>query len=99
MRQRALGRTGIRVSEIGLGTMTFGTMADEAASSAILDKAFDAGINFIDIAEIYPVPPDPSYSGASERICGKWLSNRSRDSVIVATKVSSIGTSGSGQCV
>ena len=67
--------------------MTFGTMADEAASLAILDKAFDAGINFIDVAEIYPVPPDPSYSGASERICGKWLSNRSRDSVIVATKV------------
>lgn len=87
MKQRRLGRTAIQVSEIGLGTMTFGSMADEAASLACLDKAFDAGVNFIDVAEIYPVPPDRSHAGRSEEICGKWLAGRSRDAVIVATKV------------
>jgi aryl-alcohol dehydrogenase-like predicted oxidoreductase len=91
MKQRLLGRTGIPVSEICLGTMTFGTMADEAASLRCLDRAFDAGVDFIDIAEVYPVPPDPSYAGASEDICGKWLAGRSRDAVIVATKVAGPG--------
>jgi aryl-alcohol dehydrogenase-like predicted oxidoreductase len=87
VKQRRLGKTGLVVSEIGLGTMTFGSMADEAASLAILDKAFDAGVDFIDVAEIYPVPPDAKYAGASEEICGKWLADRPRDSVYVATKV------------
>ena len=63
MKQRALGRTGLTVSEICLGTMTFGTMADEDASLRCLDQAFDAGVDFIDIAEVYPVPPDPDYGG------------------------------------
>jgi aryl-alcohol dehydrogenase-like predicted oxidoreductase len=75
------------VSEIGLGTMTFGSMADEKESFACLDAAFDAGVNFIDAAEIYPVPPDPTTAGRSEEICGKWLAGRPRDSVIVASKV------------
>ena len=87
MRQRRLGSSGLMVSEIGLGTMTFGSMADEAASLAILNKAFDAGVDFIDAAEIYPVPPDAKWVGASEEICGKWLAERPRDSVILATKV------------
>jgi aryl-alcohol dehydrogenase-like predicted oxidoreductase len=76
------------VSEIGLGTMTFGSMADEAESFACLDAAFDAGVNFIDTAEIYPVPPDPTTAGRSEEICGKWLAGKPRDSVILASKVS-----------
>jgi len=75
------------VSELCLGTMTFGSMADEATALACLDKAFDSGIDFIDVAEIYPVPPDRKWVGASEEICGKWLSGRPRDAVIVATKV------------
>jgi len=87
MKQRQLGRSGLRVSEICLGTMTFGSMADEAASLRCLDQAIDAGVDFIDTAEVYPVPPDPSYSGRTEEICGKWLSGRARDSVIIATKV------------
>jgi aryl-alcohol dehydrogenase-like predicted oxidoreductase len=86
MKQRHLGRSGISVSEICLGTMTFGSMADEDTSTRCLDMAFDAGVDFIDVAEIYPVPPDRKYAGASETICGKWLKNKSRDSVIVATK-------------
>ena len=91
MKQRLLGRTGISVSEICLGTMTFGSMADESASLRCLDQAFDAGVDFIDVAEVYPVPPDLSYAGSSEQICGKWLANRSRDSVVVATKVAGPG--------
>ncbi|MEE9607617.1 MAG: aldo/keto reductase [Myxococcota bacterium] len=91
MKQRRLGRSGLSVSEIGLGTMTFGSMADEAASFKALDKAFDAGVDFLDIAEVYPVPPDPKYAGRTEEICGKWLSQRPRYSVVVATKVAGPG--------
>ena len=91
MKQRTLGRSGLVVSEICLGTMTFGSMADEAMGIACLDKAFDAGVDFIDIAEVYPVPPDPSYAGVTEEICGKWLAGRPRDSVVVATKVAGPG--------
>jgi aryl-alcohol dehydrogenase-like predicted oxidoreductase len=87
MRRRRLGRTGLVVSEIGLGTMTFGSMADESASLRILDRAFDAGVNFLDTAEIYPVPPDEKWVFRTEEICGKWLQGRPRDAVLVATKV------------
>ncbi len=88
MQRRRLGRSGLVVSEIGLGTMTFGSMADEVESLACLDAAFDAGVNFIDTAEIYPVPPDPASAGRSEAIGGKWLAGKPRDAVIVATKIS-----------
>lgn len=87
MKQRILGRSGLRVSELCLGTMTFGSMADESESLRILDAAFDAGIDFLDAAEAYPVPPDPHTAGRSEEICGKWLAGRPRDSVVIATKV------------
>jgi len=79
------------VSEIGLGTMTFGSMADEASSRAILDRAFEAGIDLLDLAEIYPVPPDPKWAGASEEIVGKWLADRPRDRIFLATKVAGPG--------
>jgi aryl-alcohol dehydrogenase-like predicted oxidoreductase len=91
MKQNRLGRTGLVVSEIGIGTMTFGTMADESESHAILDKAFDAGVTLLDTAEMYPVPPNAKYAGRTEEICGKWLQNRPRDSVIVASKVAGPG--------
>ena len=87
MKDRRLGRTGLRVPEIGLGTMTFGTMADEGQSLAILDKAFDAGLYFMDLAEVYPVPPDPKWATRTEQIVGKWMQGRRRDSLILATKV------------
>jgi aryl-alcohol dehydrogenase-like predicted oxidoreductase len=87
MNYRRLGRTGLRVPEIGLGTMTFGSMADEATSLAILDKAFDAGLCLLDAAETYPVPPDPRWAGRTEQILGKWMQGRRRDALIVATKV------------
>jgi aryl-alcohol dehydrogenase-like predicted oxidoreductase len=91
MKTRRLGRTSLVVPEICLGTMTFGSMADEATGLRCLDMAFDAGVNFIDIAEVYPVPPDPNWAGRSEEICGKWLASRPRDAVIVATKVAGRG--------
>jgi len=87
VKRRGLGRSGISVSEIGLGTMTFGSTVDETTTRKTLDKAFDAGVDFIDVAEIYPIPPEPKWAGVSEEICGRWLSDRPRDSVVIATKV------------
>ena len=91
MKRRRLGRSGLVVSEIGLGTMTFGSMAEEKESLAILDRAIEAGVDFLDVAEVYPVPPDPQYAGRSEEICGKWLEGRSRDAVFIATKIAGPG--------
>ena len=91
MKRRALGRSGLVVSEIGLGTMTFGGMAEESESLAILERAFDAGVDFIDVAETYPVPPDPKTAGRSEEICGKWLQSKPRDAIVLATKVAGPG--------
>jgi aryl-alcohol dehydrogenase-like predicted oxidoreductase len=87
MKRRRLGRSGLIVSEIGLGTMTFGSMADEATSFDILDRAFEAGVDFLDVAEVYPVPPDPKWAGVSEEIVGKWLARKRRDAIVVATKI------------
>jgi aryl-alcohol dehydrogenase-like predicted oxidoreductase len=87
MKSRRLGRSALQVSEICLGTMTFGSFCDEATSLAVLDRAFDAGVDFLDCAEIYPVPPDEKYAGRSEEICGKWLAGRRRESVFIATKI------------
>lgn len=87
MKHRRLGKTGLTVSEVCLGTMTFGSMADEETSRAILDKAYEAGVDFLDVAEIYPVPPMDDYAGRSEEIVGRWLSGKKRDEIIVATKV------------
>jgi aryl-alcohol dehydrogenase-like predicted oxidoreductase len=91
MKQRRLGRTGLVVSEICLGTMTFGNQADERTSHAILDRAYDAGVDFLDIAEVYPVPPDVKYAGRSEEIVGRWLSDKPRDGIVIATKVAGPG--------
>jgi aryl-alcohol dehydrogenase-like predicted oxidoreductase len=91
VKRRSLGRTGLSVSEICLGTMTFGSMADEKTAHRCLDVAFEAGVDFIDIAEVYPVPPDQRTAGLTEEICGRWLAGRSRDEVIVATKVAGPG--------
>lgn len=87
MKQRRLGRSGLVVPELGLGTMTFGSMADEATSLAILDRAWDAGLYFLDAAEVYPVPPDPQWAGRTEAILAKWLKTKPRDAVLIATKV------------
>ncbi len=88
MKRNRLGRSGVVVSEICMGTMTFGSMADEKAAIDILDRSFDAGIDFYDTAENYPVPPDPKYAGRTEEILGRWMKTKPRDALIIATKVS-----------
>jgi len=89
MDYRKLGRTGLRVSELCMGSMQFGWTADEDLSYQILDASYAAGINFIDTADIYSrwVPGNPG--GVSETIIGRWLrrSDIPRDKVVIATKV------------
>jgi len=87
MTYRYIGKTGLRVSPICLGTMTFGSSADKKESFKIMDKAYDSGINFFDTAELYPVPPKVSWSGETEKIVGEWLKTKQRDSLIIASKV------------
>jgi len=90
MQQQKLGRSGIEVSRICLGTMTWGEQNSEAEAHAQLDAALDFGVNFIDTAEMYPVPPMASTYGETERCIGSWLKARNnRDKVVLATKVMS----------
>ncbi|MGE3142488.1 MAG: aldo/keto reductase [Hyphomonadaceae bacterium] len=87
MQSRRLGKSPLYVSDICMGTMTFGVQADEKESIRILDRAYDAGVNFYDTAENYPVPPDAKYAGRTEEILGRWMKTKSRDALIIATKV------------
>jgi len=83
-----LGRTGLVVSRLALGTMTFGLQTDEATSHRILDKATEGGINFIDTADVYPLGGTVETIGRTEEIVGRWLKGQGaqRDRYIVATK-------------
>jgi aryl-alcohol dehydrogenase-like predicted oxidoreductase len=89
MEYRNLGRTGLRVSELCLGTMQFGWTADEALAFQILDAAIEAGINFIDTADIYSNWVEGNPGGVAETIIGKWLkrSGIPRQQLVIATKV------------
>jgi aryl-alcohol dehydrogenase-like predicted oxidoreductase len=88
MKHKRLGKSAIYVSDICMGTMTFGSQADEAMSFRILDQSYEAGINFFDTAENYPVPPDVKWAGRTEEIFGRWMKTKPRDAIILATKVS-----------
>lgn len=88
MQSRRLGKSAIHVSDICMGTMTFGSQTDEAEAFRVLDRCFDEGINFYDTAEGYPVPPDIKWVGRTEEIVGRWLKTKNRDAIILATKVS-----------
>ena len=88
MQHRRLGKSAIYVSDICMGTMTFGSQADEATSHRILDQSLEAGINFFDTAEGYPVPPDAKWVGRTEEFFGRWMKTKDRDAIILATKVS-----------
>lgn len=85
MKMRRLGNTGLKVSEICLGTMTFGAQCNEATSSEILDQAAEGGVNFIDTADVYPVPPELETAGRTEEFIGRWLVGK-RDKFVLATK-------------
>jgi len=85
MRHLHLGRTGLAVSRLCLGTMTFGLQCDEATSRAILDRAAAGGITFLDTADVYPVGGGFETVGRTEEIVGRWLEGRRHD-FVVATK-------------
>lgn len=87
MRQNRLGESGIVVSDICMGTMTFGKQCDQQQSNRIMDKAVDGGIDFFDTAEVYPVPASADAVGITEQWVGEWMKGRDRDSLIIATKV------------
>lgn len=89
MEYRKLGRTGLKVSELCLGSMQFGWTADEGTSFVILDRASEAGINFIDTANVYSRWVAGNPGGVSETIIGKWMKSRarSRHDLVIATKV------------
>ena len=92
MQTRPLGRTGLEVSRLCLGTMTFGEQNSEAEAHEQLDRAVAFGINFIDTAEMYPVPPMAQTQGLTERYIGSWLKQRgARDDLIIATKAAGPG--------
>ncbi len=93
MQYRKFGRTGLTVSRLCLGTMTFGLQTEEDTSRSILDKAADAGVTFIDTADVYPLGGSVDVTGRTEEIVGRWLKGR-RDHFIIATKaVNKVGPS------
>ena len=85
MQYTKFGRTGLRVSRLCLGTMTFGLQCDEAQSHAILDAAAEGGIDFLDTADVYPLGGSRSTAGGTEQIVGAWLKDK-RSHFILATK-------------
>jgi len=88
MNYRYIGKSGLRVSPICMGTMTFGTQClDKKEAFAIMDEAYERGVNFYDTAELYPVPPSGELAGLTEEIVGRWLKTKPRDSIILASKV------------
>lgn len=93
MKKVSLGNTGLSVSRLVLGTMTFGLQTDEATAHAILDTAADAGIDFLDTADVYPLGGGSATAGRTEEIVGRWLRGK-RQRFIVATKaVGQVGPS------
>lgn len=85
MEIRNLGKTGLKVTELCLGTMTFANQADEATSFSIMDKAYDAGVTFFDTADVYPLGGSHTTAGGTEEIIGKWLPGK-RDKIVLASK-------------
>jgi aryl-alcohol dehydrogenase-like predicted oxidoreductase len=97
MEYRPLGDTDIEVSLIALGTMTFGEQNTREEAFRQLDYALERGVNFIDVAEMYPVPPRPETQGRTEQYVGDWLAHSGRrDQVILATKVTGRGDRNNG---
>lgn len=91
MALKSLGRSDLLVSPICLGTMTFGRQNTEAEAHAQLDLALARDINFLDAAEMYPVPSTPEREGLTETIIGNWLVRQARERIVVATKATGPG--------
>ncbi len=85
MQHARLGRTGLKVSRLCLGTMTFGLQIDETAAVAVMDRASEGGVTFIDTADVYPLGGGVELAGKTEEIVGRWLKGK-RDRFVLATK-------------
>lgn len=85
MQHVRFGRTGLKVSRLCLGTMTFGLQCDEQTSCAIMDRAFEAGIDFFDTADVYPLGGGVELAGRTEEVIGRWMKGR-RHELVIATK-------------
>ena len=89
MHYHRIPHSALEISQLGLGTMTFGEQNSEADAHAQLDYAVSQGINLIDVAEMYPVPPRPETQGLTETYVGNWLAKRgNREKLVIASKVS-----------
>ena len=91
MHHTKFGRTGLRVSKLCLGTMTFGLQCDERQSVSILDAAHEGGIDFLDTADVYPLGGDRTTAGKTEEILGRWLKGRRHDFVLATKCVGQMG--------
>lgn len=91
MKRKILPGTSLEVSEVCLGTMTWGEQNSEAEAHAQLDLATSRGVNFIDTAEMYPVPPNATTQGRTETFLGSWLAKRGREGLVIATKIAGPG--------
>ncbi|RAJ12174.1 aldo/keto reductase [Olleya aquimaris] len=91
MKYTTLPNTDIKVSKICLGTMTFGNQNTQEEGHAQLDYAVDQGVNFIDTAELYPVPATAETSGRTSQIIGNWLKNKKREDLVLASKIAGTG--------
>jgi aryl-alcohol dehydrogenase (NADP+) len=91
MKYRVLPGSNLNVSEVCLGTMTWGEQNSETEAHAQLDYAIEQGINFIDTAEMYPVPPNATTQGRTETILGRWLAHHGRNELVIASKVAGPG--------
>ena len=91
MKYNLLKNTNIEVSEVCLGTMTFGQQNDEQESHDIINESLNLGINFLDAAEMYPVPPKATTQGKTEEIIGSWIKKNDRSKIILATKITGPG--------
>jgi 1-deoxyxylulose-5-phosphate synthase len=91
MQYRKFGHTGLTVSNLCLGTMTFGLQIDEDASKQILDKATDGGVNFIDTADSYPLGGGEQMAGRTEEIVGRWLKGKRQNFILATKAVSQVG--------
>ncbi len=88
MQYTSLGQTGIQVSRICLGSMTWGQQNTRSEAYQQLDYAIERGVNFVDTAEMYPSPPKPETQGLAEIFIGEWIAKGNRDKVVLASKIS-----------
>src|SRR5581483_11191514 len=91
MQYKILPGTDMNVSRVCLGTMTWGEQNSEAEAHEQLDYAIEQGINFIDTAEMYPVPPNAKTQGRTEKFLGTWLARQQRNRLFIATKIAGPG--------